>query len=96
MLNTYLNQTASLCRSLGTDERGQTIYSAPVTVRCRRQNKISLSITAQNQTAVTRQVYYLEDEIKTGDLLDGYIITAVAAMNSLGGNSIGYKAEVAV
>ena len=46
-------------------------------------------------TAVVRHVYYLDTEVKNGDTLDGYTVTAVECWADLDGGIAGFKAEVA-
>ena len=95
ILEDYLNQTALYRPCTGTDERGQPVFGTASSVFCRRQEKITHNIGAQNLTAVTRHVYYLETAVRTGDTLDGYIVTAVECWADLDGDIAGYKAEVA-
>ena len=92
MLSTYLNQTAELRRMTGTDAYGTPKYAAEITVPCRfiAHNKQTSGDTSRSKT--TGGVYYLEHEVRAGDMLDGCVVNEVKPMVAIGGSIVGYKA----
>ena len=98
MLGAYLTQTAAYQAALRDvdglvmDKWGQAQYAAAVARPCRRQQKAREFLTANGQAIKTTTVYYLEDEVFEGDLLDGKRVAEVSLWANLGGGAIGWKA----
>ena len=94
MLSSYLNQSAEYQQKTGTDDRGQPIYAAPVSINCRKQEKIQNILTATGQAVQTQHSYYLTTPVKEDDQLEGRRVMAVSVWRGLGGEVLGYKAVV--
>lgn len=94
MLSVYLNQTCELRRCTGSDMRGQPVYSAPITVPCRRQERTQNTISANEQTVNHQTIYYLSEHLSAGDTLDGHIVSAVYPMTAFDGSFSGCKAVI--
>jgi hypothetical protein len=94
MLNDYLNQEAQHAVQTGFDDRGQAIYAAPVVVACRRQKKALTGYEKDAQKRTQQSVYYLINEVREGDKLDGYKVLSVNTWVELFGGTVGFKAVV--
>jgi len=94
MLNAYLNQTAEYKPCTGTDDRGQSVYGAPVTLRCRMEQYTQNILTPSGQSVQTQHVYYLTESVSEGDLLNGKVVMAVSTWRNLNGRVLGYEAVV--
>lgn len=79
---------------IGTDARGQPVFSAAVSVTCRKQEKTQNIMDKTGQTVKIQTVYYLSNPVSVGDEIDGKTVLLVTTMTNLFGETDGYKAAV--
>lgn len=92
MLGSYLNQTASHEATTGADSRGQLTYDTATTVNCRKQAKTQTVMSKDGRLVTAQHVYYLQNKVTEGDMLDGMVVMAVGEWIDLNGTVIGYRA----
>ena len=95
MLNTYLNQTATL-ESLkdDTDDRGQPLFEDPKTIKCRRTTKTRYAFGGAESRLISESVYFTDTPIIRGDRIDGLIVESVSELTGISGGVIGYKGVI--
>lgn len=92
MLSVYLTDRAIYEPRIGANDRGEPDYGPPVILKARwRLTRQQIILPDQRQIKIER-TYYLPQEIREGDRLDGLIVQLVEPWRNLAGNVLGCKA----
>jgi len=102
-LTKYLKQTASIENHVLTeqgsaklDAYGRPVYSAPVTVKCRKEPFTARSSTSYGQFVNYTTTYYFDESVKiaAGDLVDGHEVQSIEEYVDGRGILVGYRVDV--
>lgn len=101
----YCNQTVIWKHITGSNEYSESVYADPLTIKCRKEQKIRLvrNKTGEQVTSDTRLYipYPLRDaegwkliagySIEVDDLLDGRVVISILEQTDLDGKVEGYE-----
>lgn len=68
-LTLYLNQTATYWKRQGADGFGNIVFSSPVQIRCRWEDRTQFIQNAQGDNVPSRSTVFLEQDVSLDDFL---------------------------
>ena len=84
----YLNQKAlwaPVIVSAVSDPYGDVKNASEITIDVRRQEHVEEVRTSDGTLRHTNFIYYVRDDVKVDDRLDGYLVVSIYDMRTLGG-----------
>ncbi len=101
IINDYCNESAVLLSKTDNNEYCESEFSAPVNIKCLKDEKNRLIKDKQGLTVVSNTKYTIPFKIdnqtitiKVDDKIDGSIILSVSTLKDLDRNIIGYEVYV--
>lgn len=87
----FANQTARLEKRTGKDGFNKPVYSAPRTIRVRKEPAKGVTRSSAGTDVATESYYLTESPVAVEDRLDGFPVRRVKDVVSKGGKTIGFE-----
>lgn len=88
----YLNQTAQLQRQTEADGYGNMQYSAPQTIKARKEGRTQMVRDTNGETVASSTTLFTLERVSPMDKIDGVIVINSMSMVDRYGNIVGWEA----
>jgi hypothetical protein len=91
MIEDYCNQTAVWKHVIDSNAYNEPVYGAPVSIKCRKEQKIRLVRNKNGEQVVSDTRLYTTFPVQIDDLIDERVVISVIEMSDLEGQAEGYE-----